>query len=69
MVEGRMRNFYAERVLDEQPFVKDDKQTVGKVAKAGGMKLVRFIHWELGEARPAQNRSLRRKHAGLIRRS
>ena len=50
MIEGRMRNFYAERVLEEQPFVKDDKQTVGKVAKAGGMKLVRFIRWQLGEA-------------------
>jgi len=49
MVEGRLRNFYAEQCLAEQPFVKDDKQTVGKVAKAAGMKLVRFIHWELGK--------------------
>ena len=39
MIEGRMRNFYAEHVLAEQPFVKDDKQTVGKVAAAGGMKI------------------------------
>jgi elongation factor Ts len=50
MIEGRMRNFYAEHVLSEQPFVKDDKQTVGKVASAGGMKLVKFIRWQLGEA-------------------
>jgi elongation factor Ts len=50
MIEGRMRNFYAENVLAEQPFVKDDKQTVGKVAAAGGMKLVKFIRWQLGEA-------------------
>jgi elongation factor Ts len=49
MIEGRMRNFYAENVLSEQPFVKDDKQTVGKVAQAGGMKLVKFIRWQLGE--------------------
>jgi len=49
MIEGRMRNFYAEHVLAEQPFVKDDKQTVGKVAAAGGMKLKRFIRWQLGE--------------------
>jgi len=47
MVEGRLRNFYAEQCLAEQPFVKDDKQTVGRVAKAAGMKLVGFIHWEL----------------------
>ncbi|MFO0789132.1 MAG: translation elongation factor Ts [Pirellulales bacterium] len=50
MIEGRMRNFYAEHVLAEQPFVKDDKQTVAKVAAAGGMKLVKFIRWQLGEA-------------------
>jgi elongation factor Ts len=49
MIEGRMRNFYAEHVLSEQPFIKDDKQTVGKVAAAGGMKLVKFIRWQLGE--------------------
>lgn len=50
MIQGRMRNFYAEHVLSEQPFVKDDKQTVGKVAAAGGMKLKQFIRWQLGEA-------------------
>ncbi len=50
MIEGRMRNFYAEHVLGEQPFIHDDKQTVGKVAAAGGMKLVKFIRWQLGEA-------------------
>ncbi len=49
MVEGRLRNFYAERCLNEQPFVKDDKQTVGQVAKAGGLKVVRFVHWEVGK--------------------
>ena len=48
MVEGRMRNFYAESVLNEQPFVKDDKLTVGKYAEGHGMKLIQFEHWELG---------------------
>ena len=50
MIEGRMRNFYAEHVLEEQPFVKDEKQTVGAVAKEGGMKLIRFIRWQLGDS-------------------
>jgi elongation factor Ts len=50
MIEGRMRNFYAEHVLAEQPYIHDDKQTVGKIAAAGGMKLVKFIRWQLGEA-------------------
>jgi elongation factor Ts len=49
MIEGRMRNFYAENVLEEQPFVRDESQTVGKLAQAGGMKLKRFIRWQLGE--------------------
>jgi elongation factor Ts len=56
MIEGRMRNFYAEHVLAEQPFVKDDKQTVGKVAAAGGMKLRRFIRWQLGAGDGAENK-------------
>ena len=50
MIQGRMRNFYAEHVLAEQPFVKDDKQTVGKVAAGGGLKLKRFLRWQLGGA-------------------
>lgn len=49
MVEGRMRNFYAETVLLEQPFVKDDKQTVGQFANSKGMKVKRFVHWEIGD--------------------
>lgn len=49
MVEGRLRNFYAERVLCEQPFVKDDKLTVGQFAEQHSMKIKRFMHWELGQ--------------------
>ena len=49
MVEGRLRNFFAEQVLLEQPFVKDDKKTVGKYAAEHGMKVLRFVHWELGK--------------------
>ena len=56
MIEGRMRNFYAEHVLSEQPFVKDDKQTVGKIASAGGMKLKRFERWQLGETNAAADK-------------
>lgn len=48
MVDGRMRNYYAERVLLEQPFVKEQKMTVGQFAKENGMTISRFVHWELG---------------------
>jgi elongation factor Ts len=49
MIEGRMGNFYAEHVLEEQPYVRDESQTVGALAKKGGMKVKRFIRWALGE--------------------
>jgi elongation factor Ts len=49
MIEGRLKNFFAEKVLLEQPFVKDDKRTVGKVAEEAKMKVVRFVRWELGK--------------------
>lgn len=49
MVEGRMKNFFAEKALLEQPYVKDEKQTVGAYAKANGMKIVKFVHWELAK--------------------
>jgi elongation factor Ts len=48
MIDGRMRNFYAEAVLVDQPFMKDDKTTVGKLAQSQGAKLVRFARWQLG---------------------
>jgi elongation factor Ts len=49
MVDGRMKKFYEDHVLTEQKYVKDDKQTVGKFASANGMKLIRFVNWELGK--------------------
>ncbi len=50
MVEGRLRDYYAQRCLLEQPIaneMKFGKKTVGQVAKEAGMKVVRFVHWEL----------------------
>ena len=49
MVEGRLRNYYAQACLTEQPFVKDDSQTVGRAAEDARMKILRFVHWELGK--------------------
>jgi len=48
MVEGRLRNFYAEKALLEQPFVKEPSLTVAKFADQAGMKIKKFVHWELG---------------------
>ena len=49
MVEGRLKNFYAEKALLEQPFVKEQSLTVGKYAESKGLTVKRFVHWELGK--------------------
>jgi len=48
MIEGRLRNFFSQCVLLEQPFVKDDKQTVGQLAKAAGLEVKRMENWKIG---------------------
>ena len=50
MVEGRLKQFFAERVLLDQPFVKDDKQSVGQYAKSNGLEINKFVHYILGES-------------------
>jgi elongation factor Ts len=56
IVDGKLKKFYGEKVLLEQPFVKDDKRTVGELVReaAGrfGENVVvrRFARFQLGEA-------------------
>lgn len=49
MVEGRLRSFYAQEALLEQPFVKEPKQTVGQYAKDNGVTVKAFTHWVIGD--------------------
>ena len=49
MVEGRLRNFFAEMVLAEQPFIKDEAKTVGALAKENGVTVKQFVYWRLGK--------------------
>ena len=49
MVSGRIRKFLGEITLLGQPFVKDPDQTVGKLLKAAGAKVIAFDRLELGE--------------------
>ena len=54
IVEGKMRKFYAENCLLDQPFVKDDSKTVSQVldeaAKQakGEAKIKRYVRFEVG---------------------
>ncbi len=49
IAEGKMKTWYAENVLHEQPFVKDDSKTVGDLLKSAGLKLVKFARLRVGE--------------------
>lgn len=55
IVQGRLNKFYAESVILEQPFVKDDSVTVDDLVKNAMAKLGenitvrRFVRYELGE--------------------
>jgi elongation factor Ts len=49
IAEGKMKTWFAENVLLEQPFVKDDSKTVGDLLKAAGLKLVKFVRLKVGE--------------------
>ena len=56
IVEGKLRKFVAERTLLEQPYVRDDKQTVGQLVKEASAKLGeaitvrRFARFQVGAA-------------------
>ena len=47
IVEGRIQGFYKETVLLEQPWVKDEKQTITQLL--GDAELVRFSQIEIGQ--------------------
>jgi elongation factor Ts len=56
IVDGKIRKFVAERSLLEQPYVRDDKQTVGQMLKEASGKLGevitvrRFARFQVGAA-------------------
>jgi elongation factor Ts len=49
MVAGRISKFFAEVTLLGQPFIKDDKLTVGKLVASKGNNVVGFSRFEVGE--------------------
>jgi elongation factor Ts len=49
MIGGRINKFLREITLVGQPFVKDDKQTVGQLLKSAGASVVSFTRYEVGE--------------------
>jgi elongation factor Ts len=48
IIEGRLNGWYKERVLLEQPFVRDEKQTIAQVATARGAEVARYAQLFIG---------------------
>lgn len=49
-VAGRLKKFLGEIVLLNQPYIRDDKKTVGQyVAETSGASIVRFVCFQVGE--------------------
>jgi elongation factor Ts len=49
IVEGKLKTWYGENVLLDQPFVKDDTKTVADVLKGAGLKFTKFVRYKVGE--------------------
>ncbi|HYT89005.1 MAG TPA: translation elongation factor Ts, partial [Gemmataceae bacterium] len=49
ILEGKLKTWFADNVLVEQPFVKDDSKTVGQLLAAQGLKVVKFVRFKIGE--------------------
>ncbi len=49
MIAGQIKKYLAEVTLLGQPFIKDDKVTVGALVASKGNKAVRFTRFEVGE--------------------
>ena len=51
MIEGRLAKWFKEVVLLEQPYVMDDKKSVGEVLREAGVRVVEFVRWQVGEGK------------------
>jgi elongation factor Ts len=49
MIAGRLQSYYAESVLEEQPFVMDPSKTVKQIVGEAGGQLAGFAYFLLGE--------------------
>jgi elongation factor Ts len=51
IAEGKLKSWFSETVLLEQPFVKDDSKTVGNLLQAAGLKITGFARFKVGEVK------------------
>ena len=55
IVEGRIRKFFEETVLEEQAFIKDSGLTVKSYLEKNNSKLVKLVKFEVGEGMEKRN--------------
>lgn len=55
MVDGRIKKFYKEICLVEQPFVKDGDLSVGKFVANNGGEVLKMVRYEVGEGMEKRN--------------
>lgn len=55
IIEGRLRKFYEETVLEEQAFIKDSEMTVKAYLEKNNSKLVKLVKYEVGEGMEKRN--------------
>ena len=55
MVEGRIKKYYKEICLNEQPFIKDGDISVGKYVADNGGKIITMVRYEVGEGMEKRN--------------
>lgn len=66
MVNGRLQKYYAESVLEEQPFVMDPSKSVKQVVAEAGGKLAGFAYFVLGEGIEKRNDNLADEVAKML---
>ena len=55
MVEGRIKKYYKEICLNEQPYIKDNDLSVGTYVKNNGGSIVSMVRYEVGEGMEKRN--------------
>ncbi len=66
MVQGRINKYYAECVLEEQPFVMDPSKTVKQIVEENGGSLSGFAYFVLGEGIEKQEDNLADEVAKML---
>ena len=49
ILEGKINKYFAEMTLEAQPFLKDDSKSVAQLLAEKGVKVLRFVRYQVGE--------------------